>query len=621
MAAMSEIEPSDGDLMSLFDGAMRRAIVAVLGEGFREADGAIRPSQNPQFGDFQSNAAMVLAKQAGKNPRQLGEMLAKAVDVSAIAEEPKVEGPGFINFRLKPATLANLLDEMDSPALGIRPMPGIHSIVVDLCGVNVAKQMHVGHLRATIIGDALARTYERLGRKVQRENHLGDWGLPIAMVLHRLRADKIDLDRINLDALNDAYRDAQLSGRDDAKGLAAAIQAGAGPHRIIELTAQNLSATAEDEAAKQTLVRLQSGDADLLRDWRKIIEITLREVYEAARILNVNIGPQNNRGESFYRARLAGVVESYVQAGLGVEDAGAIVVRFADRERPLLIRKSDGGFLYATTDLAAVRYRVQDLDGERVIYVVDARQRDHFKDVFEAASMIGWDRNLNGDKAELIHLGFGAVLGKDKKPLKTRSGENFTLMALLREAIERGASEVIRRAEDPASPTHGLPEAELRRIGQAVGIAAVKYADLGSDVIRDYVFDLDRMIAFEGDTGPYIQYAHARICSIFAKAEETAEEIRSSPFAIMETEEKQLALMLLKYPNVVVDVARTLEPHRLCAYVYGLANMYSAFYQACPVLKAEDARLRRSRLRLCDLTRRVLADGLGLLGIEAPMKM
>ncbi len=621
MPQAEHVLPADGDVAAAIDHAVREAIVRVLGEEFSRADGAVRPSQNPQFGDFQSNAALALAKAAGRNPRQLGQAIAESMEVSSIAETPTVEGPGFINFRLKSSTLANLLEAMDDAALGIRPQPGTHSIVIDLCGVNVAKQMHVGHLRATIIGDALARVYERLGRKVHRENHLGDWGLPIAMVLHRLRADQVDLDAIDLDDLNRAYRDAQLSSVADPKGLAAAIQTGVGSHRRIELEEQNLSAAAEDEAAKNTLVRLQQGDPELRRDWQRIIDVTMREVYLVAEILNVNIGPENNRGESFYRDRLGGIVDAFVKAGLGVEDEGAIVVRFPDRDRPLLIRKSDGGFLYATTDLAAIRYRVQNLDGERVVYVVDARQRDHFRDVFEAASMIGWDRNLNGDRAELIHVGFGAVLGKDKRPLKTRSGDNFTLKALLDEAVERGAHEVIRRAADPASPTHGSPESELRRIGQAVGIAAVKYADLGSDVVRDYVFDLDRMIAFEGDTGPYIQYAHARICSIFAKADENPSTIRAASLVISDNTEKQLALMLLRYPSIITDVARTLEPHRLCAYLYGLANTYSAFYQACPVLKVEDIAVRRSRLRLCDLTRRVLADGLSLLGIEAPIRM
>jgi arginyl-tRNA synthetase len=261
------------------------------------------------------------------------------------------------------------------------------------------------------------------------------------------------------------------------------------------------------------------------------------------------------------------------------------------------------------------------LGASRVVYVVDARQRDHFKDIFDAARLIGWDRTPDGAPSQLIHLPFGSVQGEDKKPLKTRSGENVTLKSLLVEAIERGTREVLKRAADPDAPTHGLPMDELRAIGKAVGIGAVKYADLSNDLVRDYVFNFDRMIAFEGNTGPYMQYAHARVCSIFAKAGIGFEASTAAPFHVVEPAEKHLALALLKYPGVVADVADSLQPHRLCNYLYDLANTYSKFYNECPVLKAEDARLRGSRLRLCNLVRRVLAHGLDLLGIEAPQRM
>jgi arginyl-tRNA synthetase len=600
-----------------------RAIVAALGEPFRGFDPAVAPSQKPELGDYQANFAMALAKRAGLKPREVAErvLAAARADLAAIVETPEIAGPGFINMRLRPDALSRLLSAMDTAALGVIPDADPHPVVVDLCGVNVAKQMHVGHLRATIIGDAVARVFERLGRIVHRENHLGDWGLPIAMVLHELRARRVKLDALNLDDLERAYRGAQLSAQDDERGLAAARQSAAGPHRIIELEAQNASAREALDAAKTTLVRLQQGDSELVRDWHTLIDCTMRAVYEVLDLLNVRIGPEHNRGESFYRDRLPGVVDAFVRAGLAAEDQGAIVVRFPDRERPLLIRKSDGGFLYATTDLAAVKYRVQELGGTRVIYCVDARQRDHFRDVFDACRLIGWDRTPDGAAAELVHVGFGAVLGFDKRPLKTRSGENVTLKALLEEAIERGTAEVLKRAEDPAAPTHGLPRGELEAIGRAVGIGAVKYADLSNDAVRDYVFSFDRMIAFEGNTGPYLQYAHARICSIFAKAGPASAAMANTAFRIIEPAEKKLALALLRYPGTVADIARTLEPHRLCNYLHDLANEFSAFYQVCPVLKAEEEAARRSRLRLCDLVRRVLADGLGLLGIEPPARM
>jgi arginyl-tRNA synthetase len=311
-----------------------------------------------------------------------------------------------------------------------------------------------------------------------------------------------------------------------------------------------------------------------------------------------------------------------VKAGLGTEDDGAIVVRYPDRERPMLIRKRDGGFLYATTDLSACHFRVQDLKSDRVIYVVDARQRDHFKDVFDAVRMIGWTKLPDGTEAELIHVPFGSVLGADKKPLKTRSGENFTLKALLDEAIERGTREVRARSTDPNAPTAGMADADLAAIGRAVGIAAVKYADLGSDVTRDYVFDLDRMVSFEGDTGPYLQYAHARIAGILGKALDAAAHAPPRPtITVAEPAERQLALALLRYPQVVRDVAQHLDPSRLCAYLHGLATTYNGFYQQCPVLKCEDPALRASRLRLCAISKHVMKDGLGLLGITAPERM
>lgn len=610
------------DPVEFLEGEFRVAIARVAGIEPAAADPHLRASQNPEFGDYQVNAALPLAKRLKQKPRDIAQRLVDSVAVSAVAEPLEIAGPGFINIRLKPAALASALAAMDDEALGVEPDPDTHPIVIDLCSVNVAKQMHVGHLRSTIIGDALARIFERRGRSVIRQNHLGDWGLPIAMVLHELRESGADLDALTLDALDAAYRDAQLTCKGDLRGLAAAMALHAGAHRIIELEEQNAGAHAALEAAKRTLVKLQQGDDAIVLDWHKLIDCTLSAMQEALDLMNVRLGRQDNRGESFYRDRLPGVVDAFVREAKAVEDEGAIVVRFDDRERPLLIRKSDGGYLYATTDLAAVRYRTQELGADRIIYVVDARQRDHFRDVFDAARLIGWDHTEDGAAAELAHIPFGSVLGGDKKPLKTRSGENVTLMSLLTEATGRALAEVQKRAQSPDSPTHELSAAELQQIGNEVGIAAIKYADLSSDLVRDYVFDVDRMIAFEGATGPYLQYAHARICSIFARAE--ADQVvvdAAASFTIIEPAEKALALLLMKYGQIVHEVARTLEPHRLCAFLYDLAGAYSTFYQQCPVLRADVAATRSARLRLCDLTRRVLADGLALLGIDAPMRM
>ena len=594
-----------------------RAIEVVTGSA---ADPAIRVSGNAKFGDFPVNAAMGLAKERGANPRAIAEEILRAVDLTGIAAKCEIAGPGFINVTLEPAFIAaRLADLAASSSFGIPPSTDTHAVVVDLCGVNVAKQMHVGHLRATIIGDSLARVFERLGRKVWRENHLGDWGLPIAMTLALLRREKADFSALTLEDLNVAYRAAQRET--DVSDLTSAINNHCGPHRIIELELQYEPARAAMENAKKTLLRLQSGDAEIVREWERIIEVTMEQVYDAARILNVKLSAANNRGESFFRDRLSGVIEAFRASGLAKTDRGAMVVPFADRERPLLIEKSDGGFLYATTDLAAVRFRTFELNGSLVVYVVDARQRDHFRDVFDAARMIGWSTTADGTDSSLVHLGFGAVLGADKKPLKTRSGENFTLKDLLDEACERGTKEVVRRSQDANAPTHGLPADELAAIGSAVGIAAVKYADLSGDLTKDYVFDLDRMIAFEGDTGPYLQYAHARIASLVAKSGESDAAIANAILPLAEPAERALALHLLRYAQMVIDVGRSLETNRVGLYLAQLATLFNGFYQACPVLKNEDAALRLGRLRLCAITRAVLADGLSLYGIIAPTRM
>jgi arginyl-tRNA synthetase len=597
MASGAGIPTQVSDPLSLLDAAFRNAITSVLGDDYRNEDPLIRASQNPAFGDYQANAAMSLAKRAGVKPPDLAARIAAAAApaLAPIAEPPEVAGPGFINVRLRPGAVARMLTALDTPQLGVAPDPDPHPIAIDMCSVNIAKQMHVGHLRSTIIGDALARVLERRGREVIRQNHLGDWGVTIAMVLHELRASEADLDALTLDDLDAAYRRAQ----------------------------QRTADPEGDAAVKQTLLGLQHGDPDLRRDWKLITDVTMRAVYESFDLLAVSLGPEHNRPESFYRDRLPRVVEAFINAGLATVDDNAVIVRFEDRERPLIIQKSDGGYLYSTTDLAAIQYRVQELGTSRVIYVVDARQRDHFRDVFDAARLIGWDRLPDNRRAELVHVPFGAVLGADKKPLKTRSGENIALSVLLKEAIDRGAEEVRQRAADPKAPTHGLPDAELAEIGRMVGIGAVKYADLSSDLVRDYAFNLDRMIVFEGNTGPYLQYAHARVCSIFGKAglAEDDPDLVNAEVQVGEPAEKRLAQMLLRYPSVVSDVARTLEPHRLCTYLHELANAYSGFYETCPVLKADRADVRCSRLHLCRLVRRVLADGLGLLGIDAPQRM
>ena len=593
------------------------AIGSILDIPAIEVDPVVRRSRGPEHGDYQANGVMGLAKRFGQNPQELAKKIVSVVDFGGVADPPEIAGPGFINIRLTKSTVHKMIIAMDTPGLGVENDKDPHAVAIDLCGVNVAKQLHVGHLRSTIIGDSIARIFERLGRKVYRENHLGDWGLPIAMVLEQLLAAGVDLDKISLDDLNSAYQDAQLEARDDLRGADTAKNIGAGIHRQIELEEQNRSAVAAQGSAKDLLLELQGGCEEKLEQWQKLIDCTMRSVYASLELLNVKLGPENNRGESFYRDRLEHVVQLFTDKGLAEEDGGATIVRFEDRERPMLIRKSDGGYLYATTDLAAIEYRTQELKANLLIYVVDARQRDHFKDLFDGARLAGWDKTPDGVGVTFVHAPFGSVLGEDKRPLKTRSGSNVTLSSLLEEAVGRGTSEVIKRAKETSAPTHGMSSDELKAIGRQIGIGAIKYADLSNDLVRDYVFDMDRMVAFEGNTGPYIQYACARISSLLRKADlDQSAEIR-----IQEPQERSLAIALYQYGSVLHETASNLEPHRLCAWLYELTDTFNSFYQACPILKADDDLTCRSRLRLADLTRRVLVDGLDSLGIESPQHM
>lgn len=597
--------------------SLQRGFGSVLEIPWEDVEPVVRKSRSQDHGDYQANGAMGLAKRFGKNPVDLAGSVLACVDFGEVVESAEVSGPGFINIRLTNNTIVSALEYMEQNDLGVEQDCDTHPVAIDLCGVNVAKQLHVGHLRATIIGDALARLFERLGRTVYRENHLGDWGLPIAMVLERLLANGVDLDAISLQHLNIAYKEAQLVSRDDVSGLAFANAMQSGPHRIVELEEQNAGASNAQSEAKRVLNALQRGDVYLLEQWEKLIDCTMRSVFQSLELLHVKIGSENSRGESFYRDRLGGVVDLFVDRGLAKEDDGAIVVRFKNRDRPMLIRKSDGGFLYATTDLAAIEFRTQELCADRVIYVVDARQRDHFRDLFDAASLVGWNKTPDGHTVDFVHIPFGSVLGEDKKPLKTRSGSSVTLESLLQEAIDRGTAEVIERSIDPTSQTHGMSNDALHTIGRQIGIGAIKYADLSNDLVRDYVFDMDRMVAFEGNTGPYIQYATARISSLLKKGGGDGGGV----FNVCEPQERLLALQLLQYNVVLQNTVKHLEPHRLCTWLFELTEVFNSFYQTCPILKSGDPKTRASRLKLARLAGLVIVDGLDVLGIETPEQM
>ncbi|MCC6661828.1 MAG: arginine--tRNA ligase [Phycisphaerales bacterium] len=610
--------------------ALAERFAAAVRAAFPQVDAGFDPlitaTKNPALGDFQSNAAMPLGKRFGMSPRDAATKIIGQLDLAGLAEPvtaSSIAGPGFINIRLRGDTLAALLTAIDTPGLGIAPPAAPRTVVVDLCGVNIAKEMHVGHLRATVIGDALARTLERLGHRVIRQNHVGDWGLPIAMVTAKLdaetRAGRIDTGTLDLPTLTRLYRSAQAECARDLRGLEAVRRFGLGPKAEAELGEQVAGAEAAMARAKDTLLRLQAGDPATVAVWRRIYDVTMTACLAVCARLHARVRAEDSAGESSYAAELEPMVADLVRRGIAEESDGALVIRLDELgiDVPCLIRKADGGYLYATTDMAAVRRRVQNLGAARVIYAVGSTQLLHLRQVFAASAKAGYATPPGAAApASLEHAAFGSVLGDDGRPFKTRSGDNVRLEDLLDEAVERAGRVVAEK-----NPGHS-PQ-ERREIAEAVGIAAIKYTDLSTDRIKDYVFRFDRMLAFEGNTGPYLLYALVRTRSIFRKGGERGigGGWRSAPLRIEHPAEKALALALLRYPGVVKSVGDSLEPHRLCQYAYDLAGAFSTFFDACPVLQAPDDATRDARLRLCDLTARVLADALGVLGLPTLERM
>lgn len=599
------------------------AISRLYPQAADRADALIAPSKRGTPGDFQCNAAMALGKMVGQNPREVARAIVDAVDVGDLAEplgEGSIAGPGFINITLRAGALSELLGVLAGDDLGLPPVSDPQKVVVDLCGVNLAKQMHVGHLRAMVIGDAVARALERLGHEVVRQNHVGDWGLPIAMVIDELHhesvAGRLDLDAITLDDLDAIYK--SMKKRTDAgrTGLRLAEKWDLGPKVLAELRAEVADADEALARAKSTLVALQSGQDWAVALWQRVSDITMSACMDACRRLHTRITLEHSAGESSYRDELAPMIDDMVRRGVAEEDGGALVVRGQGEDPPALVRKGDGGFLYATTDVAAIRRRVRDMGATRVVYFVDSRQSLHFRQVFAAARKAGFANKPDGQQASLEHAAFGTILGADGRPFKTRSGENVRLADLLDEAHERAERVVADKSPD-------MDAAQRSATAEVVAMAALKFADLANDRVRDYVFDFDRIMAFEGDTGPYLLYALVRIRGIFREAAQrgVGEGWRASPARLEHEAEKQLALALLRYPSVVRAVGEQLEPHRLCQHLLEVANRFSGFYDACKVLGAPDDATRDSRLWLCDLTARVLEDGLGVLGLPTLERM
>jgi arginyl-tRNA synthetase len=566
--------------------AISRAIDEALGPQAAGADPVLRPSTNPRFGDYQANFAMGLGKQLGRPPHEIAQAVLDELDLGAVCDV-EVAGPGFLNLTLDRGWLAaNVGLLVADPSLGITPAETPERIVVDYSGPNLAKEMHVGHLRSTIIGDSLCRVLEALGHGVIRQNHVGDWGTPFGMLIEHLLDVGEDKALPSLADLTDFYQQARTAFDTDPVFA---------------------------ERSRQRVVLLQAGDDRTLELWRTIVEASERYFNVIYRRLDVLLTDNDLAGESFYNSRLADVASSLEAAGLAVIDDGALCVfppGFTGRDDaplPLIIRKSDGGFGYAATDLAAVRYRTGDLGATRLIYVVDAGQHQHLTMVFAVAEMAGW---LGSARAE--HVGFGIVLGPDRQRLKTRSGDSPKLIDLLDEAVERAAAAVAAKN----------PSLDPDEVAGPVGIGAIKYADLSNDRIKDYTFDWDRMLAFEGNTAAYLQYAYVRVRSIFRKGEVDEVGPHDVGAVLVESpEERALALALLRFDSAVASVADTLEPHRLCTYLFELAQAYTTFFENCPVLRADTAELQRSRLVLCELTAQILATGLGLLGIETVEQM
>jgi arginyl-tRNA synthetase len=561
------------------------ALARAFGEEHAAANPALRPSE---FADYQANVALALAKPLGKKPREIAEAIVAALQADDIVEKTEIAGPGFINVTLKNEWLAGALAGVAAGSdLGIVPADPADVVVIDYSSPNAAKEMHVGHLRSTIIGDALARVLSGAGHRVIRQNHLGDWGTPFGMLIEHLIDAGAGSERASIGDLNDFYKQARQKFDADP---------------------------AFAERSRQRVVMLQGGDAETLRLWQVLTDASkayLDHVYE---VLGIQLRSADVAGESLFNPMLGDVVRELTSKGLAVEDQGAVclfVPGFKNREGeplPLIVRKKDGGYGYASTDLAAIRYRIQKLGATRLLYVVGTPQSQHLSMLFKAAEMAGW--LTPPVRAE--HVNFGSVLGEDGKMFKTREGGTIRLIDLCDEAVRHAREQVKVHSPDldPESAEH---------VARAVGVGAVKYVDLSSDRIKDYVFDWKRMLSLEGNTAPYLQYAHARCRSIVKKSGEA--KVDPAAIRIEHAAERVLAKKLLSFPTVVNDVVRDLEPHKLCTYLFELATAYSTFYRECPVLKAETPELRASRLALVDLVARVLARGLELLGIESPERM
>ncbi|MGK4328160.1 arginine--tRNA ligase [Lonsdalea quercina] len=575
------------NIQALLSEKVRQALVAAGAPADSEAQ--VRQSAKAQFGDYQANGVMAVAKKLGMPPRQLAEKVVQLLQLEGIAAKTEIAGPGFINIFLDPQWLSAQLERvLTSPKLGVSPVEP-QTIVVDYSAPNVAKEMHVGHLRSTIIGDAAVRTLEFLGHNVIRANHVGDWGTQFGMLIAYLeKVQNENAGELELSDLEAFYREAKQHYDADA---------------------------AFAERARGYVVKLQGGDEYCRTMWRKLVDITMSQNQHNYDRLNVTLTKDDVMGESLYNDMLPGIVADLKAKGLAVESEGATVVfldEFKNKEgEPMgvIVQKKDGGYLYTTTDIACAKYRYETLGADRVLYYIDSRQHQHLTQAWTIVRKAGYIP----ESMSLEHHMFGMMLGKDGKPFKTRSGGTIKLADLLDEAYERAVKLI-------ADKNPEMPQDEVAELANVVSIGAVKYADLSKSRTTDYVFDWDNMLAFEGNTAPYMQYAYTRVASIFKRAG-VDEASLTQPIVLTNEREQALATRLLQFEEVITTVARDGTPHVMCAYLYDLAGQFSGFYEHCPILNAENEAERQSRLKLAMLTSNTLKQGLDTLGIQTVGKM
>ena len=568
--------------MDTFQSLLGRKLSAALAAAGLPNAGELTQASDARFGDYQTNAALILAKQRGENPRDLAQRILTHLEVSDLCDQPQIAGAGFLNFTLRPEAVATKTTELlKDDRLGVPQTTSPRRIVIDFGSPNVAKPMHVGHIRSTLLGDALARVAAFLGHEVIRDNHIGDWGTQFGMVIYGWK-NLLDCSALARDPIAELVR--IYKETNDRAGNEAEIR----------------------EACRRELVKLQSGDEENLRIWQECVALSMREFEAAYQILGIHYDIQ--RGESFYNDRLPDVVERLLKSGLAEISEGAVCVFFRDipelADKPCIIRKRDGGFNYATTDIATVDYRIKDLKADTIWIVTGAPQQLHFRQIFEIARREGYT-------ADFRHITHGSILGEDRKLMKTRSGENVPLRDLLGEACERARKIIEQKNPD-------LNDSEKAEVARIIGIGAVKYADLSQYRMTDYIFSWDRMLSLQGNTAPYLQNAYVRTRSIFRKSAEAVQ--LPNELTLVEPAELDLAKRLCQFAEIVPQVLNDFRPNILANYLFELANSFHAFYEACPVLKAE-AQARASRLALCELSARVLQRGLNLLGIDVPEKM